>query len=157
MVNQDFTVLTEIEANGIQEFPKPASGSWTAEFGLDTGPVSFKGAYDREFFELEREAVFRRNWLNIGRVDADLPRKGTYFTKELEFLGVSVLVVRDMDDPNAEPEAYMARSALLLATKPLDEVSGRVTYSQVLLKEYGLIDAGRGIGFERDGSGYSVI
>ncbi len=98
MVMQDFTTLTDIEANGIQEFPKPPSGSWTTEFGLDTGPVSFKGAYDREFFELEREAVFRRNWLNIGRVDADLPRKGTYFTKELEFLGVSVLVVRDMDD-----------------------------------------------------------
>jgi hypothetical protein len=51
----------------------------------------------------------------------------------------------------------MAQSALLLATEPLDEVTGRVTYSQVLLKEHGMIDRGRGIGFERDGSGYSKI
>ena len=51
----------------------------------------------------------------------------------------------------------MAQSALLLATEPLDKVTGRVTYSQVLLKEYGIIDQGRGIGFERDGSGYSKI
>jgi len=89
--------LTEAEAAGIQTFEKPAPGTWTEALGLGTGPVSFKDCYDTEFYEDEKEAVFRRNWLNVGRV-GQLPRNGTYFTKELEFLGVSVLVVRDMEN-----------------------------------------------------------
>jgi NAD(P)-dependent dehydrogenase (short-subunit alcohol dehydrogenase family) len=60
--------------------------------------------------------------------------------------------------PNdGEPPEYMARAALLLATEPLDRITGRVTYSQEILKEYGLIEKGRGIGFDRKGSGYSQI
>lgn len=97
MVVTDLTSLTEAEAAGIQVFEKPAVGSWTEALGLDKGPVSMKDSYDPEFYELEKEAVFRRSWLNVGRVD-DLPRRGTYFTKELEFLGASVLVIRGMDD-----------------------------------------------------------
>jgi phenylpropionate dioxygenase-like ring-hydroxylating dioxygenase large terminal subunit len=89
--------LTETEAAGIQSFEKPAPGSWTEAFGLGTGPVSFKDCYDPEFYELEKEAVFRRSWLHMGRVE-QLPRRGTYFTKELTFLGLSILVVRGMDD-----------------------------------------------------------
>jgi hypothetical protein len=46
---------------------------------------------------------------------------------------------------------------LLLATEPLDKVTGRVTYSQQILKEFGWIDEAKGIGFERAGSGYSQI
>jgi citronellol/citronellal dehydrogenase len=66
-------------------------------------------------------------------------------------------LVKDMDDPRAEPVDYMARAALLLASEPLDKVSGRVTYSQEILLEFGWIEEGRGIGFDRDGSGYSKI
>jgi hypothetical protein len=51
----------------------------------------------------------------------------------------------------------MAQSALILATEPLDKVTGLVTYSQVLLKQYGIIERGVGIGFDRKGSGYSLI
>jgi phenylpropionate dioxygenase-like ring-hydroxylating dioxygenase large terminal subunit len=88
--------LTEEEAAGIQTFQKPAPGSWTEAFGLDKGPVDFKDSYDPEFYELEKEAVFRRNWLSIGRVE-QLPRPGSYFTRELDVLKVSVLVLRGMD------------------------------------------------------------
>jgi citronellol/citronellal dehydrogenase len=66
-------------------------------------------------------------------------------------------LVTGPDDPNGEPADYMAQSALILASEPLDKVTGLVTYSQVLLKQYGLIKEGRGIGFERKGSGYSMI
>jgi hypothetical protein len=51
----------------------------------------------------------------------------------------------------------MAKAALLLATEPLDKVSGRVTYSQQILKEFGWIDEAKGGGVERKGSGYSQI
>ena len=66
-------------------------------------------------------------------------------------------LVKDKDDPRAEPPEMMARAALLLATEPLDKVTGRVTYDQEILKEFDWIPAGRGIGFERKGSGYSLI
>lgn len=64
-------------------------------------------------------------------------------------------LVRSADDPNAEPESLMAEAALLLATEPFAKVTGRVTYSQQLLKEFGLIEHGRGIGVDWPGSGFS--
>lgn len=66
-------------------------------------------------------------------------------------------LVKSKDDPNAEPESMMADAALLLATEPLDKVTGRVTYSQQILLEHGWIKDARGIGVQRKGSGYSQI
>jgi NAD(P)-dependent dehydrogenase (short-subunit alcohol dehydrogenase family) len=66
-------------------------------------------------------------------------------------------LVSSVDDPRAEPQELMARATLLLATEPLEKVSGRVTYSQEILVEHGWLDEGHGIGFERAGSGYSKI
>jgi len=60
-------------------------------------------------------------------------------------------------DPNAEPEGSTARAALVLATQPLDKVTGRVVYSLALLKEYGLIKEGKGWGIDAPGSGFSQI
>ena len=64
-----------------------------------------------------------------------------------------------VDDPRAEPPEYMARAALLLATEPLDKVTGSVCYSQQILREFGWIDEARGagVGPEARGSGYSQI
>lgn len=66
-------------------------------------------------------------------------------------------LVRGLDDPRGESPELMAKAALLLATEPLDKVTGRVTYSQEILKEFGWIDTGQGIGVDFAGSGYSRI
>ena len=66
-------------------------------------------------------------------------------------------IASGMDDPRAEPPAYMARAALLLASEPADKVNGRVTYSQQFLGEYGLLDKPTGRGVTSKGSGYSQI
>lgn len=79
-----------------------------------------------------------------------VPTPGTVYHK----------LVKGIDDPNGEPVELMAKASLLLATEPLDKVTGRVTYSQPLLKEFGWIDEARGLGtssVKRDGSGYSLI
>ena len=65
-------------------------------------------------------------------------------------------LVKSMDDPRGEP-ILMARAALLLATELLDRVSGRVTYSQQILKEFSWIDEARGRGADTRGSGCSEI
>ena len=96
MTTLDFSKHTEAEALGVQNFPKPAPGSWTEHFGLDTGPVSLDDCFDEQFYEDEKEAVFKKSWLYMGRVER-LPRPGSYFTKELTFLGISVVVIRGMD------------------------------------------------------------
>ena len=78
-------------------WPKPAEGSWTEHYPeLGTAPVSYEDSISPEFYELEREAIFKRAWLNVGRVE-QLPRKGSYFTKELAVANTSVIVVRGMD------------------------------------------------------------
>jgi len=58
-------------------------------------------------------------------------------------------------DPSSERPEMMAKAILLLATQPLDKVTGRVTYSQAILKEFGWIAEGKGLGIDRPGSGYS--
>jgi phenylpropionate dioxygenase-like ring-hydroxylating dioxygenase large terminal subunit len=76
-------------------FPKPPEGSWTEHFELDTGPVSYVDSITPDVFELERDAIFGRTWLNVGRIE-QLPRPGSFFTRELDAARTSVIVVRDM-------------------------------------------------------------
>jgi len=67
-------------------------------------------------------------------------------------------LIKSADDPRAEPPTLMARAALLLATEPLDKITGRVTYSQEILEEFGqLAPEEKGPGRKRRGSGYSQI
>jgi len=78
-------------------WPKPSEGSWTEHYpDLGTGLVSYRDSISPEFHELEREAIFKRAWLNVGRV-SELPRNGSYFTKEIEIAKTSIVVVRDND------------------------------------------------------------
>ena len=78
-------------------FAKPAEGSWTEHFRLGTEPIDYRDSTSPDYYELEREAVFARCWLNLGRVE-QLPKRGSYFTKELDAAGTSIVVVRGMDD-----------------------------------------------------------
>ncbi|MFV0298863.1 MAG: SDR family NAD(P)-dependent oxidoreductase [Hyphomicrobiaceae bacterium] len=66
-------------------------------------------------------------------------------------------LVTSKDDPRAEPVAYMAQAVLLLASEPPASVNGRVTYSQQILSEYGLIKNPTGRGVTIKGTGYSQI
>ena len=76
-------------------FPSRPEGSWTQHYPeLGTEPVSYEDSISPEIHELEREAIFKRAWLNVGRVE-QLPRKGSYFTKELKVVNTSIIVVRN--------------------------------------------------------------
>ena len=50
--------------------------------------------HDREFFELEQEAIFRNSWQVVCHL-SDVPRAGDYHS--FDFLGESVIVVRGDD------------------------------------------------------------
>ena len=73
-------------------FAKPDEGSWTTHYPhLKTGPTSYYDSISPEYYELERAAVFRKVWLNVGRVE-QLPKVGSYLTKELDAAGTSIVV-----------------------------------------------------------------
>jgi NAD(P)-dependent dehydrogenase (short-subunit alcohol dehydrogenase family) len=76
-----------------------------------------------------------------------VPTPGTVYHK----------LVSSLDDPKGEPPELMAQAALLLATESYQRVSGRVTYSQQILGEFGWRPKGRGRGVDARGSGYSEI
>ena len=72
--------------------------------------------------------------------------------------GVVLLRLVDAaNEPEEEPEDYMARAVVILATEPLDRVTGRVCYSQQILREYGLIGKTGGMGVDYPGSGFSQM
>ncbi|WP_317930873.1 aromatic ring-hydroxylating oxygenase subunit alpha [Halioxenophilus sp. WMMB6] len=77
---------------------KPASGFWTDAYpDLGRGPISLEDSVSPEFYQKEKEHVFKKSWLYIGRVE-QLPQKGSHFTRELAILDTSILVVRGKDD-----------------------------------------------------------
>lgn len=117
-------------------FPKPAEGSWTAHYPeLGTEPISYEDSISPEFYELEREAIFKRAWLNVGRVE-QIPRTGSYFTKEIAVVGTSVIVVRDGDDVRAFHNICRHRGNKLVWNEfPRDETSG--TGRQFVCKYHG--------------------
>ena len=129
----------------------PGRGPYT-----DVPPNSGGTCYGAEKAALERftqglaQEVYRFG-ISVTAVSPSqvVPTPGTVFHN----------LVSGKDDPRGEHPELMAKAALLLASEPLDDVTGRVTYSQQILKEYGWIDEAKGTGVPggRPGSGYSQI
>ncbi|MCK9563835.1 MAG: hypothetical protein M0R02_14080, partial [Bacteroidales bacterium] len=56
---------------------------------LGTAPVPAGPYYQPDYFELEREAIFRRSWLQIGHT-SELPEPGSFMVRNVEVLNASV-------------------------------------------------------------------
>ena len=70
---------------------------WTEKYPeLDTGPVPNESCVSPEYFELERERVFRRTWVNMGRVD-DIPNPGDFFVRDFTVAKATLLFIRGKD------------------------------------------------------------
>ncbi len=68
-------------------FAKPDAGSWTENWPeLGTAPVNYSDSIDPEHWMLEQQAIFKKTWLKVGRVE-QLPKKGSYFTREMPSVG----------------------------------------------------------------------
>lgn len=63
---------------------------------LGSDPIPAKAYYDPDYYELERQAIFLRTWLQIGHV-LELPEPGSFIRRELEFAKASILIVRGRD------------------------------------------------------------
>lgn len=63
---------------------------------LGTDPIPAAPYYDPVWYELERKAVFMRNWIVVGHV-CEVPEAGSFIRREMEFAKASLLIVRGKD------------------------------------------------------------
>jgi len=63
---------------------------------LGNGPVSALPYFSAEWFELEREAIFKRSWLMIGH-ECELPEPGSYIVREIEVARASIIISRSRE------------------------------------------------------------
>jgi phenylpropionate dioxygenase-like ring-hydroxylating dioxygenase large terminal subunit len=66
-----------------------------AHLGAD--PIPVEPYYKPEYFELEKERIFRRTWLFLGR-EEELPKSGDYLVRDFETCNASVLFMRGKDN-----------------------------------------------------------
>lgn len=64
--------------------------------GLGREKISAAKITDPDYFQLEKEHVFGKSWLQIGWM-ADLPKPGSYFVYDVPTLNESVIVTRDRE------------------------------------------------------------
>ena len=74
--------------------PVPPIGLTKKYPEIGTGPVPTRIYHDPAFYTKEIEAIFKRSWFMIGRVD-QIPEPGDFFVYELPTFGNSVLICRD--------------------------------------------------------------
>ncbi|MCY4426053.1 MAG: aromatic ring-hydroxylating dioxygenase subunit alpha [Halieaceae bacterium] len=64
---------------------------------LGTEPVPAGPYYQPAYFELEREAIFKKTWMQIGHI-CELPEPGSFIVREFECANASILVTRTADN-----------------------------------------------------------
>ncbi|MCG2634149.1 MAG: aromatic ring-hydroxylating dioxygenase subunit alpha [Gammaproteobacteria bacterium] len=63
---------------------------------LGCAPLSTRPNISPEYFELEREKIFKKSWLNVGRMDM-CPNPGDYYVKDIAILNTSLIIVHGQD------------------------------------------------------------
>jgi len=80
-----------------QENGHPTDRPWSKLYPeLGTAPVPTERCLSPEYFAAERDKVFRRVWLKVGRVE-EIPKARDYKVKRLEIGNTSVILVRGDD------------------------------------------------------------
>ncbi|WP_332811486.1 aromatic ring-hydroxylating oxygenase subunit alpha [Sphingomonas sp.] len=63
---------------------------------LGTDPIPVANSVSPEFFAKEKERIFKRSWINVGRAE-ELRTPGDYIVKRMDMWDTSILLVRGRD------------------------------------------------------------
>ena len=77
-----------------------ATQTWHEKYNFDTGPIPIEPYISEDYFKLEQERVFRKVWLNVGRIE-QIPNPGDYFVKDLPMCRTSL--IRDPRQKGPDP------------------------------------------------------
>lgn len=77
--------------NTKSNIPREPQGTLTNDAGLSTDPVPLTPYHSQEFFERERDRLFRRAWLLMARVE-ELPEPGNFVLKNVYNCDTSILI-----------------------------------------------------------------
>ena len=70
---------------------------WAEKYpGLSTSPVPAEPCISPEYYQLERDRVFRRTWINVCQI-GDIPQPGDFFVRDLAVCNASLLIMRGTD------------------------------------------------------------
>lgn len=70
---------------------------WAAKYPeLGTEPIPVEPCISPDFFEREKEQVFMKTWLKVGRVE-EIPNAGDYKVKKIHFAKTSVILIHGKD------------------------------------------------------------
>jgi len=64
---------------------------------LGTGPIPSSPFVDPEYFEKEKEHIFKKMWIHVGRVE-EIPNKGDFFVRDLPACDANLIIVRSDDN-----------------------------------------------------------
>ncbi len=64
---------------------------------MGTGPIPVEPYISPEYFKKEKEKIFKKAWINVGRVDAHIPNPGDYMVRDLAVFNASILLVHGRD------------------------------------------------------------
>lgn len=74
-----------------------AQNRWTLQYPeLGTGPLPVAPYTSNDYFEREREKIFKHAWLCVGRVE-EIPAPGDYIVRDIAVLNASIIVSRGKD------------------------------------------------------------
>lgn len=75
----------------------PNPGNWAKKYpDLGTGPVPVAPYLSPEYFELEREKVFKKCWLKVARVE-EIAESRDYKVLPFKFADAEVIIIRGED------------------------------------------------------------
>lgn len=91
---------------------------------LGTGPISTEPYISPEWYEKEKDKIFRKVWLCVGRVN-ELPRSGDYKVKRIEAANTSAIIIRGKDGEIRAFHNMCAHRGNTVVTESGDESYGR--------------------------------
>jgi phenylpropionate dioxygenase-like ring-hydroxylating dioxygenase large terminal subunit len=91
---------------------------------LGSGPISTEPYISPEWYEKEKDKIFRKVWLCVGRVN-ELPRSGDYKVKRIEAAGTSAIIIRGKDGEIRAFHNMCAHRGNTVVTEHGDESYGR--------------------------------
>ncbi|WP_347270915.1 aromatic ring-hydroxylating oxygenase subunit alpha [Rhizorhabdus histidinilytica] len=110
---------------------------------LGSGPISTEPYISPEWYEKEKEKIFSKVWLCVGRAN-ELPRPGDYKVKRIEAAKTSVIVMRGKDGQIRAFHNMCAHRGNTVVTESGQETYGRNRAGVITCRFHGWVYAADG-------------